>query len=79
MQPFCSASIPEQCGTFEKNIPQPRYKHVKSGSGFGKTVFRHLASIKKSLLSDPPRRQSLLRLLKDIAEFILCAKGNQGL
>ena len=42
---------------------------------FGKLVFKHLHDVKIRLLEDHPRRNALLRLIKDISEILLLTKA----
>ena len=49
-----------------------RYRNTASSSGYGKAVMRHLTSLRRQLEKEPePKRKPYLRLLKQIADFIV--------
>lgn len=55
----------------------PRYPKLRSPEIYGKAVERHLSAAKRQLEAETPRRDGLLRLLKDIAEYMQCTKTDE--
>ena len=42
----------------------------KKAQSYGKAAFKHLDAVKKRLLSSEDKRQSWLRLLKELCDFV---------
>ena len=53
-----------------------RYRHPRGGKAYGQAVYKHLDAIRKRLPDQSPNRQAWLRLMKDIADYCVCANDS---
>jgi hypothetical protein len=53
---------------------QLRYRHTTTAKAYGKMVWNHLKLIEQRLGQSEPIRQGWLRLIKEIAEYLMAAR-----
>ena len=56
---------------------QLRYRHTTTAKAYGKMVWNHLKLIEKRLEESEPNRQGWLRLIKEIAEYLMAASHTE--
>ena len=77
LYPFCTVKLCEKHSVAVVTcIPPcgPRYKHVRKHKSFGKMVYKHLSDVKMNLLLDHPKRNPMLKVIKEIGLYILSQK-----
>eukprot|EP00435_Cladocopium_sp_Y103_P032820 s4175_g8.t1 len=59
------------------NALEHMYRHVRKHKSFGKMVYKHLCDVKSNLMADHPKRNPMLKLVKEIGLFVLAQEAQE--